>query len=385
MFGNNFDKNIKPERTSPEIGFHFENDKRPAYQYFYHGTFQQFLPKILTDGFTFKEYHPNLTISPSYGFEFIASEVRKGPEQLKNRKKYLEKDEMDLFKENEMGTDKAVLLVIKPPVDYSIRTTIQGRPNVFSSLDQIPDDIDSTVRVRIFGNNQREVRVTPFTKISGWEERNKRENKELAPGDLRRPGLFLNRRRIINEQGEGEWVAYEEEDKIKWEQGKFSPQDIKLAIRKDQKFEDILQSFKQKIKIDGNISDEIINTYSQDILEYFKNHDQIKLQPGLNQGDLAEIAVSMITGELENYIISEIRKIFLDLEQLRGKKIVAIKPEPDNLKIKKEHVKDYPAPGKQSVVEKIDHLRSLHPDNKFFTKAISIYMAKFEKELSELE
>lgn len=384
MLGNHFE-NTTPEKTNPEIGFHFENDKRPAYQYFYHGTFQQFLPKILTEGFVFKEYNPNLTISPTYGFEFIADEVGKGPEQIKSRKKYFEKDEADSFREEELNNDNAVLLVVKPPADYLIRTTNQGRPNIFSSLDQIPDDIDSTIRTRIFASNQKEVRITPFTEISGWEERNKRENKEMVSGDLRRPGLLLNRRRIINEKGEAEWVNYEEKDKIKWAVGKFSPSDVKLAIKKDQIFENILCSFKQKIKIDGNISDEIINTYSQALLEYFKNHDQIKLHHELNQKDLAEIAVSMVTGELENYIVSEIRKIFLDLEQLKGKKIIAIKSEPDNLKIKKEHVKDYPAPEKPSIIEKIDHLKSLHPDNKFFTKALSIYTAKFEKELGELE
>ena len=64
------------------------------------------------------------------------------------------------FAPTSLSGKDGVLLVIEPPTGLEIHTTNQGRPNVFSTFDQIPEDVEDSIRTKIFTSNQYEISLT---------------------------------------------------------------------------------------------------------------------------------------------------------------------------------------------------------------------------------
>ena len=152
--------NIQPEKEQGMSGpeprkTYFEKEKRPDYRYYYHATFLPLLEKIEKSGsFKFSEHVPNLTISPDYSFKFIENEIKRGPERVKNRGKHLSQEEKGQFRPENLNPDDSVILIIEPTDEYKVHSTAEGKPNIFSTSDQIPEDVNDVIRTRIWSSYQ---------------------------------------------------------------------------------------------------------------------------------------------------------------------------------------------------------------------------------------
>lgn len=353
-----------------EEQINFENGKRPKYRYFYHGTFVPLFKKIEGingegDGrseregkFKFTEYVPNLSLSPEYVFnKFLMSEIENAQRQAKNRGKHLATDEKKNFKPEDLTEEDSVLLVIEPTEEYKVHTTNEGMPNVFSTEDQIPDDLDKTVRTRLWTSNQKMIFKEPISKKSD--------------DNIRHPGMHLNRKMSPTT---GDWERDERGKPIKTSEpvivpGEFPVSSVKMAIKKDPEFLKIFQDMRAELS-HGNRID--LTGYKRRLIDYFKNgqgiiRDEVE--------DKAELAENMVVGEFEHSIVTSLRRLYLEIEKFKGKKIISM-----SVNGPKEDSK--PAKTRDQLMERVEKLRAIEPDNDVFRKYIEIYTAALEKELN---
>ncbi|MFA6301156.1 MAG: hypothetical protein WC609_02285 [Candidatus Paceibacterota bacterium] len=341
-----------------------EKKERPKHRYYFHGTFRPFLDQISEKGFKYTEYAPNLTISPSFGFLFVDEELSKGEGSLKYRGRYLNDEKQKEFTPSSLSREDGVLLVIEPPVDLNVHTTNQGRPNVFSSPDQIPEDIEGSIRTKIFNGNQYEIRGTPYT--------------EIRKGETKHPGMNLNKKRVVNENGEAEWKNIDESERLKTKDT--LPADcIKMVIGRSEEFERILSQFKEELKSGNPIAD-VLENYKMQLFDYL-SHGKVEIKVPLSEADLKEIAVNMILGEIEHHIVSEIRSLYLLTEKYKGKRIFSISNRVETEKFTDKTKFDL----LKTITEKINKLRKLKPSNEALNRYIDIYCKKFESEIAKEE
>jgi len=354
-----FDPTSEPAPENADTGkekINFENGKRPNYRYYYHGTLvEPLFREIEKSSFEFNEYLPNLTISPEYAFNnFLTGEIKKGSKQIKSRSKHLDPDKKGLFKPEHLREDNGVMLVIEPTDEYRVHSTNEGLPNVFSTPDQIPDDTDKTIRTRVWTSNQKMIFKEPIF--------------QRFNDGVKRPGMFLNRRMLPN----GEWVSLDR-DKRTNIPGEFPLSSVKLAIKKDPEFLKIFENIRRDLN-QGNKID--LAVYKKRLTDYFDDKDKkgrgIIIRDEVQ--DKAELAENMVVGEFEHSLVSAMRRLYLDIERFKGKKVMH--------PTKEEEAELRPAKTEDEIKDKIKQMRSLEPDNEVFKKYIDIYTAGLEKELN---
>lgn len=339
-----------------------EQKERPKYRYYFHGTFMPFINNIEREGFKYTEYNPNLTISPSYGLDFAEGEVAKGEESLRRRSKHLNKDKKNGFISSSLNLEDSVLLVIEPPVGLEVHTTNQGRPNVFSTPDQIPDDLEGSIRSRIFVGKQYEIRGTPFTKI--------------REGEVKHPGMNLNQKRIITEDGKVEWIKIDPSKRLNIS-GILPANCVKIIIPRNEKFRGIFSRLKEDLR-NGNLSGDVLENYTRQLFDYLR-HEKVEIKTLMSEADLKEVANNMAMGEIEHYIVSEIRSLYLLTEKYKGKKIFSTNRGKETEQLTDNSKTDL----LEKIKEKINGLRKLKPSNEVLNRYINIYCAKFESEIVE--
>ncbi|MDD5071196.1 MAG: hypothetical protein PHQ42_00445 [Patescibacteria group bacterium] len=347
------------EKIEPQIDFsadakdrekesYFENEKRPKYRYFYHGNFAPSLEEIKSSGvFKFREYFPNIYLSPLSSFRFLESEIRKGPQHMLSRGKHLGPKERKNFKPEELTIEDSRLLVIEPTEEYKAHSTNEGKPNFFSTPDQIPADVDKTIRTRIWQSYQHMISKEPIV--------NKSED------GVRRPGIHLNKRMLPT----GEWINVEREKRMEIP-GEMPESSVKMVIKRDREFLKIFEDMRRELGEGGKFD---LATYRSKLMDYFKNGEGIIKNEVEDEQELAE---NMVTGELENYMVTTMRSIYLDIERFKGKKFISVK---DN---KEEN---RPIRTKDQILDRINRLRTIEPNNEVFKRYMEIYTAGLEKEL----
>jgi hypothetical protein len=327
----------------------FEKNERPKYRYFYHGTFMPLVDKIERDGFKFREYFPNLTLSPAYAYRFLEDEIKGGADKLAYRGKHLSPEELAKFRPEKIKHEDSVLLVIEPDAKYTAHSTNEGKPNFFSTSDQIPDDIDKTIRTRIWHENQYAMSGEPIA----------RKNK----GEHKYPGIHINTRMLPD----GKWVRLEEEKQIT-ASATLPESSVKMVIKKESEFLKIFQDMEKGIKNGERIN---LATYKQRLVDYFKNGQGIIKREMLDEDELAE---NMVMGELEYSIVTRVRRLYLDLERYKGKKFIEWETNKE---------KNRPIKTREQLLNQISKLRSIQPDNEVFRRYIDICTNAIEKELNE--
>ncbi|MDZ7587468.1 MAG: hypothetical protein U0946_06970, partial [Patescibacteria group bacterium] len=328
----NFVSNDKEKPTKS----HFERNERPKYRYFCHGTFRQLADNIIKkDSFVSKEHYPNLTLSPIEGFRFLDRLIKKKGNSLKTRFRHLDPEDRDKIDLEKLSDDDCVVLVIEPTEEYKAYSTSEGRPNFFSTPDQIPDDIAETVRTRVIWEyHQHAMSKEPIA------EKNK--------GDIRYPGIHPDYKRLPN----GEWAKLEKEKQITVPL-ELPESSIKMVINKEPEFLRIFQDMEKDI---DNRKEIDLAPYRKRIAEYLRGGQGITKRESIDEDELAD---NMVTGELEYYIVSAIRNLYLDLERYKGKKFI-------DWKTNKEE--DRPVKTKEQFLDQIDKLRSIEPENEIFRK-----------------
>lgn len=340
----------------------FENGERPKYKYYYHGTFAASWQSIKETGkFHFDEYKPNLTLSPDYGFDFAKTEAGKSPEQSRTRGRYLPEEKKKNFKLDERDS---VLLVIEPTADYNIHTTTEGMPNVFPTPDEVPADANKTVRTRIWTSNQKILYKELLSK------KNEEYIRTRSKSGIRHPGMSLDKKLVLNNDGmpTGEWAKLEQEKRIK-QPGEMDESVVKMAIKKEPVFIQIFEDMKEEIKQGKKVD---LSVYKQRLIEYFKKAgDNIERRQTVDEAELAE---NMVVGEFEHYLVCAMRRLYLDIQRFKGKKVIPPDPEKEKAPAK---IKT-----KDKIMEIIERLRSLKPDNQVFQRYIEINTAALEKEFN---
>lgn len=327
---------------------HFEKEKRPNYRYYYHGSFIPFLDKIEESGkFKFKQHAPNLTLSPNYSFKFLESEIKKGPHWTKNRAKHISPEEREEFLSRELKIDDGVMLVIEPPKEYMVHSSSEGRPNVFSTPDQIPDDIDEVVRTRIWNQYQHAMSEESITKTHS--------------GGIKHPGMDRNRVMLPDKT----WEKLPEDKRVNIH-GELPASSVKMIIKNNPEFLNIFDELRKKLKEGGKID---LSLYKKRLLDYFKNGQGIIKDEVADKYELAE---NMVAGELEHSIVTEIRKLYLDFEAYKGKRVV-------NSRTGKELIN--PIKTKEQILEEIRILNSIEPENEVLKRYIKITTKSMESEL----
>ncbi|KKR20010.1 MAG: hypothetical protein UT48_C0024G0007 [Parcubacteria group bacterium GW2011_GWE2_39_37] len=339
--GDNTSDNINSEG-------HFEKEKRPNYRYYYHATFAFNWEKInRTQSFNFQDHFPNLTLSIGYGFKFIENNIKEGPQRIKNRLKYFSPEEKGNIKLEDINADNSVVLVIEPNGKYQVHSTAEGRPNVFSTLDQIPDDTDEVVRTRLWENYQHAMAQEPIHKTHD--------------SGIKHPGMNVNSKML----SDGTWEKLPKEQRINISR-ELPASSIKMVIKKNTDFLNILNEFKNRLKKGEKIN---LALYQKRLLDYFNSGQDIIKDEVSDKNELAE---NMITGELEHYIVTTIRKLYLDLQRYKGKKIVHGINNQEQIK---------PVKTKEQILEEINKLISIEPENEIFRRYIQISTKKIEDDL----
>jgi hypothetical protein len=345
--------NIQPEKERGASGFelhktYFEKEKRPDYRYYYHATFLPLLEKIEKNGsFKFAEHVPGLTLSPDYSFKFIENEIKRGPEWVKNRGKHLSLEEKGQFRPENLNSDDGVMLIIEPTDEYKIHSTAEGRPNIFSTPDQIPEDVNDVIRTRIWSNYQHSM----F----------KESIHNTHSSGIKHPGMNLNKKMLPD----GTWENLPREQRINIP-GELPASSIKMAIKRNPVFLNIFDELRQKLKEGGKTD---LSLFSKRLLEYFKNGDGL-IKDEIS--DKVELAENMVTGELEHFLVNTIRNLYLDIQRYKGKKIIHGKSGQEQAKLIKS---------KEQILEAINKLNSIEPENEVFKRYIQTSTKQMGEEL----
>lgn len=330
----------KQNKSVPESSKnYFEKDKRPNYRYYYHGTFRPLYEKVEADGiFKFREHVSNLSLSPDFSFKFLADEVSRGPEQLIGRLKHLLPRDKERFDQERLSDDEAILLIMEPGEKYRVHSSAEGAPNVFSSADQIPNDVDQVIRTRTWDTYQQTMSKEPIQKINSSE--------------IKHPGLHLNRKML----GDGTWEKIPADKRIELP-GELPAAAIKMAIKKNPEFLGILKDLNNSLRAGGPID---FSKFKNELFEYFKSGQGI-IKDDIS--DKKELAENMVMSEVEHYLVSTARRLYLDTQKSKGKKI---------LKGKKFVEDSRPVMNRDQILQKIERLKSINPENEVLKRYISI-------------
>jgi len=332
-----------------------EKKERPRYRFIFHGSFRQFLPNILEKGFKYSEYYPFLTISPSYAFNFTKNEIKRGLENLRNRARHLDEKDRDDLQPEDMKSEDALLLVIEPPENFEVHATNQGRPNVFTSFDEIPRDIDTAVYSRSFVDPQYELRSRPFVPV----------------------GMHHQAKRVINEAGVAKWIDRDLSEKKEVKQGYINPEMIKLSIPRNEAFDSIFSDLRKELENSEIINDETLKKFKDNLFEYLSS-GHFEVHNSMSDADLRQIADNMIDGEFEHLVVEQIRSLFLLVEKYKGKKIVKISQRKETEKFTNENQEEI----RNRVSKIIRKIKTISVSNSVLMRYISIYSKKFEEEMS---
>ncbi len=345
--GENLDLPIENQEVS--IISHFEKNERPRYRYFYHGTFSPQLENIERSGvFKTKEYYRSLTTSPLEGFKFLDRLLKKGGNLMSARGRHLDSEEQSKFHEKNMTPEDCVILVMEPPAQYLVRSTNEGRPNFFSTPDQIPDDIYETIRMSAnWAYHQYAISKEPIA------------NKNM--GEIKYPGIHPGHKMLPN----GQWVKLEKEKQINAPL-ELPASSIKMVIKRSPEFLRIFQDMEENMNNSEKIE---LEEYRKRLLDYFETEQGIIEKETV---DKAELADNMVTGELEHLIVSATRRLYLDCEKYKGKKFI-------NWKTNQEE--NYPLKTKDNLLNQIAKLRAIRPENEVFKRYIEINTQTMEEEL----
>lgn len=286
-------KNEQENNELPE-----EKEKRekyePRYKYYFHGSFLPAVESIEKDGFNFKDAIPNNTTSPLKAMNFPISEIRKGYDNLKTRMKHFKDGGIREEIAGKISKEDAVLFIIEPPEPYRSFLTNIGTPNKFSTAEQTPPDVEEKIYYRKgqWEGNQRYIAKNKFTDCLGPE---------------------LNKKRT----SDGRWEKVSEDEKI-GRASKLAPDSIKMIINYSPEFLKIFEELRSKFANGISVQEK---EYIDKIDEYFKKGE------GILKDDIEEkyeLEENMVRGEIEHYLVSKIRRIFLEIERLRGKNLVDV-------------------------------------------------------------
>lgn len=330
-----------------EKGFEgFEKDKRPNYRYYYHGSFSPLWEKIEQSGeFKFKEFIPNLNISPSSSFSFL-EKIEDGSHWAVARAKHFSMEEKERFLEKGLSGEDGLIMIIEPE-NYLSHSSSEGVPNVFSTPDQIPEDIDKTVRTRNWVNYEFAMSKEPIF--------------EHRQGEIRQLGMDRNHQRLPD----GTWAELPKEQKLDI-LAEMPATSIKMVIKKNPEFLKILSEFRDELKAGGKAD---LSVYKDRLLVYFTQGKNI-LKDEI--ADKTELAENMITGELEYFIVTAIRRLYLNFEAYRGKKVI-------NSRTEKNMCPEIKS--KDQILEEIKILNSLEPENEVLKRYIEITTKNIVKNL----
>jgi hypothetical protein len=327
---------------------YFEKEKRPNYRYYYHGSFVPFLDKIEKSGtFKFKEHIPNITISPIFSYDFL-DEKEKGQHWTVSRVKHLPAEEKDEIITKGLDINDGVMLVIEPSDEFMAHSSTEGRPNVFSTPDQIPADINEVIRTRIWNQYQHAM--------------SKESIAATRTDDFRHHGMDRGRKMKFD----GTWEQIPEEQRLNMP-AEMPASSIKMAIKKTPEFLDIFYRLREKLSEGGEID---LTLYKNELIEYFKSGQGIVKDEVANKEELAE---NMVTGELEHSIVTTIRNLYLNFEAFKGKKVV-------NSRTHKEIIN--PIKTKEQLLEEIRILNSLELENEVLKRYIQVSVKNIENELN---
>ncbi|MDP1619451.1 MAG: hypothetical protein Q8L11_04700 [Candidatus Moranbacteria bacterium] len=297
-----FEKDIKlesGEQGKPrKFESFFEAERRPEYKYFFHGTFGMSLESIEEKKvFEFNEEVPNLLISPSYALTFPQNELKKDKqngsnEQMVKRSKHFPEEKRQEFL-SRATLEEILILVIEPSEGYAAHSSNLGVPNKFSPDDALPEDLDQTIRTRVWASNQY------------WL----RKNAEMSP-----PVMHVNKYRTPD----GQWVDKDKRISIK---GRIAADSVKFAIRRSTGIIDILKNIKTDMR-NGELDN--LDGRMAELVEILHDKDIALNRGSLDDKQIEELAANMVMGELEHYIVTEVRKLFLDIEGMKGKKLITV-------------------------------------------------------------
>jgi len=152
--------------------------------------------------------------------------------------------------------------------------------------------------------------------------------------------------------------------------GSLPPNQIKMALEPTADFKNIFIDFRRELAQGNAPEDEYILKLS----EYLKRgrsvfKDQVE--------DKQELAENMITGEFQQYLVENIRRLSLNIQfykgQNKGQRIIQGKERRD--------FKPWP---KEKAQQVIASLKRLNPRNKFLQRYIDLYLPDLEKEWGNL-
>lgn len=147
---------------------------------------------------------------------------------------------------------------------------------------------------------------------------------------------------------------------------KLSPEQIKMALLPSPEFKKIFSDFRAALSRGEDPEDDFILR----LAECLKNGESVLVD---KIGDKQELAENMIVGEVQQYIIESLRKLSLNLEHYKGKKIVQGG--------KREDFKPW---SEKKVQQVIGSLKQLDPTNKFLKRYIELNLPALERGFVDL-
>jgi len=349
MFEDGIKSEIREQKKPRKFESFFEADRRPEYKYFFHGTFKMSLEKIEEDGsFEFNETLPNLVISPSYAFSFPEKEIERdmssgSDKQMRKRAKNFPEEKRQEFLSRAI-LEESIILVMEPGAEYSAHSSNLGIPNKFSSDDVLPEDLDQTIRMR-----------------SSWESDQYWLRKDA---EMSSPVMHVNKRRTED----GQWVNKDKNERVSVK-GRMDADSIKFVIRRNPNVMDVLTGIGEDME-KGEIDD--LDGRMASLVECLHDKDVALNRGNLDDGQIEELAANIVMGELEHHIVTEVRKLFLEIERLSGKKLITVSGGVERTR------------GRlfADAWQSISRLKKLKVGNAVLQKYLDSNCARFESELA---
>lgn len=326
----------------------FEADRRPEYRYFFHGTFAMSLEGVKEEKtFKFNETLPNVVVSSSYAFSFPEKELEKDRlngmnEQMAKRSKNFPEEKRKEFFARAVP-EEIIILAIEPREGYVAHNTNLGIPNKFSPDDVLPENPDEAIRTRVWASNQY------------WLRRD---------AGMPKPAMHVNKRRT----SDGQWVDKDKSQRVSVE-GRMDDGSIRFAIKRSAGVIGILNSIKDDIR-NGDLDS--LDGRMAGLAELLRDKNTALNLGALDDSQIEELAANIVMGEVEHHIVTEVRKLFLEVERLKGKELITVSGG-----VERARGRLY-----ADAWQAIHQLKKIKVNNAVLQKYLDLNCSRFESELA---
>ncbi len=304
---------IEDNFTNPSLEKKESKERANPRKYYYHDTLAKDFEAINTEGFRFREGLATLSVAPS----FCIKHWTKAEQIIDQRRK---SGRGKVYDNLDTGENRGMILIMEPK-EYSV-----------SHISSFPRETAEQV---FFRNH--------------WERHHqalhKPQNKVLLNERLRDGATRISAQKDV-----------------------IPPEQIKMALMPTPALDKILGDFINDLKR-GNLQEK---EYAQRLYTYLESGNDI-LKDEID--DKKELAKEMISGELEQFIITTIRKLFLSIKYHQGKDVYTEKVD------SKVSAKVFQ---KQEIELPLNNLRLLRVSDKLLQKYLERSISSLEKELVKL-